>query len=142
MNELEKLFGVMFRAAVVLFFAVGGAFGPPDRENMPSSMLLFLAAVCYVSSVLGGFVLLILSRRRDRRDWSRPTWFTSPLSGPSHFLHMGGWAFVAFGLAFLIPTLVHGGEYISGAIALSFGSGLLTGMQLYYMTRSKHGPAT
>jgi len=120
-------FGV--RAGIVALFIVNGFFVPFEGPEIPMFLPL-LALVVVTLFVTFGFRGIMKSYAKY--DWSRPSWFTNPFSGPSHFAHLGSWAFIALGLAETIRAIIVGQPVVIHLLPLAFGLGIYLGLTLFY----------
>ena len=135
MQAEEPNIGFAVRSVLVVFFGVGGAFAK-ETETLPIVLLLGISIVILMFAMFSGLSMLRQMRlRQPNKNWNAPSWSTAPFSGPAHFLHAGGWSFVAFGVVSLIVGSLRMGSLFVGIppmMAIPFGAGLLAGMNIYY----------
>src|SRR5262249_18406945 len=105
--------GMLTRVLIVALFAVGGVFAPQDPEVAPRPLLFALAVITLLAATFSGWSMLhIARRRRPNENWNEPKWSTEPFSGLAHFLHTGGWSFVAFALVALLSDAIIRGAFL------------------------------
>jgi hypothetical protein len=129
---------MLIRCIIVAFFAINGAFLPPDRDTPPRALLVAIAAVSLLFWTFSGVSMLTMMRKRQpNKNWAVPSWGTQPFSGPAHFMHTAAWSFAAMGTVALLSDGMRQGILFENPIAmmvLPAGVGLLIGLRLYYGT--------
>lgn len=102
----------------------------PESVMLPVSIVLLL----YVSGSTY-FMLNRLSKKDKSKNWSEPTWFTNPFSGPLQECHFQACLLMGFGLPTLIIHLATGKGIFIETFVLCGGIGDFLGMKAFLRRR-------
>ena len=120
----------LIRLAFVAFFAASGSVLARGTDG-PSAWLL----VVVFSAML--YLTVSLLRQEVRRvptsaDWSRPTWFTNPFSGPVHGFHLGSFQLIGLGATATVLAFHRHRSFFVPLFFLAAGLGMYGGLRIFY----------
>jgi hypothetical protein len=133
----NKIGWMVIRCLVAAFFASSA----PAMFNDPKTAPQDFPFGAFMFFLVFGSIQMPFAFRREMRkerkkgkmkDWSIPSWFTNPFSGPPHFMHMGGNAFVITGLVGLLQSALSGKLSLMNLFPLAFGWSIIIGNTVFY----------
>lgn len=133
----DRSWWLAVRCLVAAFFASSTPAMFNDPKTAPQDFPFWASMFLLV----GGSIQMPFSYQRQMRnqrkkgqlkDWSMPSWFTNPFSGPPHFMHMGGNAFIITGLVGLLQSALSGKLSLMNLFPLAFGWSIIIGNTIFY----------